>query len=79
MILVGAGGARRWVKAELLIATRRHFENDLPVFRLLLHGVPPDNLPPFLSIFQAERLPRIWRDFDFGGSPTAWAIAGARR
>jgi len=33
MILVGASRVRRWVEAELHIATRRRFENDLPVFR----------------------------------------------
>ncbi|MGH6897200.1 MAG: toll/interleukin-1 receptor domain-containing protein [Geminicoccaceae bacterium] len=65
VILVGSSGVRRWVKAELHIATRRHFENDLPVFPILLHGVPPDSLPPFLSIFQAERLPEDLAGFDF--------------
>jgi hypothetical protein len=33
VILIGASGVRRWVKAERHIATRRRFENDLPVFR----------------------------------------------
>jgi formylglycine-generating enzyme required for sulfatase activity len=65
VILVGAGGVRRWVKAELHIATRRHFENDLPVFPILLHGVPPDSLPPFLSIFQAANLPEDLARCDF--------------
>ena len=65
VILVGVSGVRRWVKAELHIATRRHFEKDLPVFPILLHGVPSDSLPPFLSIFQAESLPEDLERFDF--------------
>lgn len=65
VILVGAGGVRRLVKAELDLATRRHFENDLPVFPLLLHGVTPDDLPPFLSVLQAQRLPEDLERFDF--------------
>ena len=78
VILVGASGARRWVKAELLIATRRHFENDLPVFPLLLHGVPPDNLPPFLSTIQAASLPEIV-EFSSASWPSAWCEFRAAR
>jgi TIR domain len=33
VILVGASGVQRWVKAELYIATRGRFENDPSVFR----------------------------------------------
>ena len=65
VILLGSSGVRRWVKAELQIATRRHFENDLPVFPLLLHGVTPDDLPPFLSVLQAQSLPEDLERFDF--------------
>jgi hypothetical protein len=32
LILVGSGGVRRWVKAELTIANKRHFEENLPPF-----------------------------------------------
>jgi hypothetical protein len=78
VILVGAGGVRRWVKAELHIATRRHFENDLPILPVLLHGVPPDSLPPFLSIFQAERLPEGLECLDFGAlADRLTAISGS--
>jgi len=60
LILIGATGIRRWLKAELSVAIRRHFDNDetLPIFPLLLEGVPPKNLPSFLAIFQARTLPK---------------------
>jgi hypothetical protein len=57
IILVGKGGVHRWVKAELGYALRRHFEEDLPILPLLTGGAGPEQLPPFLSIFQAESLP----------------------
>lgn len=67
LILVGPSGVRRWVKAELLIALRRHFENDLPIFPVLLDGALPESLPPFLGIFQAERLSGSLNEVDFAG------------
>ena len=66
LILVGPSGIRRWVKAELSIALRRHFETGLPIFPALLHGVAPDSLPPFLSIFQTQSLPEALDQIDFG-------------
>jgi formylglycine-generating enzyme required for sulfatase activity len=58
LILVGEQGVRRWVKAELLVALRRHFEEEMPIFPVLLPGVTAERLPPFLSVFQAASLDR---------------------
>ncbi len=57
VILVGSSGVRRWVKFELSLAIKRHIEQDLPIFPLLLPGIMPDSLPSFLATFQAESLP----------------------
>jgi hypothetical protein len=57
VILVGSSGVRRWVKFELSLAIKWHIEQDLPIFPLLLPGVTPDALPPFLATLQAEPLP----------------------
>jgi formylglycine-generating enzyme required for sulfatase activity len=65
LILVGSLGVRRWVKAELTVALKRHFEEDLPIFALLLPGVKPENLPPFLSIFQSKSLPEDLDQVDY--------------
>lgn len=65
VILVGSSGVRKWVKAELSIALKRHVEQDLPIFPVLLPGVTPDSLPPFLSTLQAERLPEHLVDIDY--------------
>src|SRR5262249_15521815 len=64
-ILIGQSGVRKWVKAELLIAIKRHFEQELPIFPVLLPGVIPDSLPPFLSIFQAVSLPNDLTAIDY--------------
>jgi formylglycine-generating enzyme required for sulfatase activity len=58
-ILLGNGGVKHWVKAELSLALKRHFDSNggFPIYPLLLPGVTPEDLPPFLSLFQAERLP----------------------
>lgn len=57
VILVGASGIRRWVKPELQVALRRHWEDGLPVFPLLLlPGITPEQLPPFLATVQARPL-----------------------
>ena len=56
-ILVGTSGIRRWVKPELQVALRRHIEDDLPIFPLLLPGTTPEQLPPFLATVQARPLP----------------------
>ena len=40
VILVGSSGVRRWVKFELSLAIKRHIEQELPIFPLLLPGVP---------------------------------------
>lgn len=66
VILVGSSGVRRWVKFELSLAIKRHIEQDLPIFPLLLPGVTPDSLPPFLATFQAEALPEHLSDIDYG-------------
>jgi hypothetical protein len=59
VILLGSGGVKNWVKAELDIAIKRHFDSNggFPIYPLLLSGVTPEDLPPFLSLFQAERVP----------------------
>jgi len=57
IILIGQRGIRRWVKPELQFALKRHIEGgDLPIFPLLLPGVTPEDLPPFLSLVQARWL-----------------------
>ena len=66
VILVGSSGVRRWVKFELSLAIKRHIEQDLPIFPLLLPGVTQDSLPPFLATFQAEALPEHLSDIDYG-------------
>ena len=66
VILVGASGVRRWVKFELSLAIKLHIEQDLPIFPLLLPGVTPESLPPFLTTLQAELLPDPLGDLDYG-------------
>lgn len=66
VVLVGPSGIRKWVKAELYLAIKRHFEHDLPIFPLLLPGVTPTMLPGFLAIFQAAPLPDDLNKVDFG-------------
>jgi formylglycine-generating enzyme required for sulfatase activity len=57
IVLIGSGGIRRWVKAELQVAIRRHVEDGLDLFPLLLPGVSSDSLPPLLAKVQAKSLP----------------------
>lgn len=57
LILIGERGIGGWVKAELGLAPRRHFEQGLALYALLLPGVREAALPPFLSLGQAKRLP----------------------
>ncbi len=66
-ILLGRGGVQNWVSAELSIAIKRHFDGngDFPIYPLLLPGVTPEDLPPFLSLFQAERLPETLKADDY--------------
>lgn len=65
IIVVGSSGVRRWVKFELTLAMKRHVEQDLPIFPLLLPGVTPESLPPFLATLQAELLSDPLSDLDF--------------
>jgi hypothetical protein len=84
IILVGPAGIRKWVKAELNVALKRHVEEDLPIFPLLLEGVTPEALPPFLSTFQAQALPDQLPDDEYralagrltAGGPGAASPAG---
>lgn len=66
LILLDQGGVRRWVKPELGVAFKRHVDDGLPILPLLLDGVSPESMPPFLSLSQARRLPADLSDFDFG-------------
>ncbi len=59
IVLVGRGGVQRWVGAECEVALNRHLSPPgdaprLPIHPVLLPGVTPDALPPFLALFQAE-------------------------
>ena len=65
VILLGRGGVRRWVKPELGVAFKRHVDDGLPILPLLLDGVSPESIPPFLSLKQARRLPADPGTFDF--------------
>ncbi|MCU0735388.1 MAG: toll/interleukin-1 receptor domain-containing protein, partial [Methylotetracoccus sp.] len=77
-ILIGHGGIQRWVKLELSIALKRHFDTNgaFPIFPLRLPGVTPEDLPPFLSIFQAEMLPAEPSDHDYRRLAACFAAAG---
>ncbi len=76
LILVGRSGVRRWVKAELYIAVKRHFGEDLPIFSLRLPGVSTEDLPPFLGIFQSRSLPERLEGFDFASLAETLRAAG---
>ena len=77
IILIGQSGVRKWVKAELYLAIKRHFEQELPIFPVLLPGVTPDAMPPFLEIFQAVRLPKDFTEIDYGA--LAQRLSGVSR
>jgi formylglycine-generating enzyme required for sulfatase activity len=60
VLLVGRDGVRRWVGAEWQVALIRHLspQDDtqrLPIFPILLEGAKPEDLPPFLALFQSAR------------------------
>ncbi len=59
------------MRGELAYALRRHYESDhkskLAIYPLLLPGVTPAKLPPFLSTFQAEALPEQMDDGAYRG------------
>lgn len=65
LILLGRGGVRRWVKPELGVAFKRNVDDGLPILPLLLDGVSPESMPPFLSLRQARPLPADLSLFDF--------------
>jgi formylglycine-generating enzyme required for sulfatase activity len=75
IILIGQSGVRKWVKAELYLAIKRHFEQELPIFPVLLPGVTPDTMPPFLEIFQAVTLTSDFTEIDYGA--LAHRLSGA--
>lgn len=57
LLLVGRDGVRRWVGAEVQVALIRHLSPQdeaqrLPIFPVLLEGAQPEDLPPFLALFQ---------------------------
>mgnify|MGYP001266357590 CR=1 FL=1 len=60
VVLIGGDGVQRWVAAEVQVALIRNLSphddtQRLPIFPVLLDGTEPAALPPFLSIFQAQR------------------------
>ena len=60
VVLIGRDGVRRWVGAEVQVALIRHLSphddtQRLPIFPVLLEDTKPEALPPFLSLFQANR------------------------
>ena len=57
---MGRDGVQRWVGAEFEVALNRHLtpRNDaerLRIHPVLLPGVSPDAIPPFLALFQVEQ------------------------
>lgn len=65
IIIVGTDGVSRWTKAEMSLAYRRHIEQGLPLFPLLLPDVTPEDLPPFLGVLQGRSLPYDLSDYDY--------------
>ena len=57
VILVGKAGIRKWVQFELSIAMKWHVEKGLLLYPLLMRGVDPNTLPPYLSTIQAHTIP----------------------
>nr|AEQ20333.1 formylglycine-generating sulfatase-like enzyme [uncultured bacterium EC5] len=58
--LIGRDGVQRYVGAECEVALSRHLSlrgdgPRLPMHPVLLPSVTPEDLPPFLALFQAER------------------------
>ena len=58
VVQVGRDGVQRWIGAEVEVALIRHHQphdeaERLPIFPILLPGAAPENLPPFLALFQA--------------------------
>ena len=57
VVLVGRDGVRRWIGAETQVALNRYFgphddAQRLPIFPILLDEATPEELPPFLRLFQ---------------------------
>lgn len=59
VILIGPSGIKRWVSLELNVALNRNAESNdkYPICPIMLSGVELDDLPPFLTMFQAVNLP----------------------
>lgn len=60
VLLVGRDGVRRWVGAETQVALVRHLsphddQERLPIFPILLEDARPEDLPPFIALFQTDR------------------------
>lgn len=60
VLLVGRRGVERWVGAEVEVALSRHLSphdegQRLPIFPVLLEDGKPEDLPPFLALFQSAR------------------------
>jgi hypothetical protein len=53
------------VKPEFGVAFKRHVDDGLPILPLLLEGVAPERVPPFLSLKLARSLPADLTSFDF--------------
>ena len=59
VILIGPSGIKRWVNLELNVALNRNAESNdkYPICPIMLAGVELEDLPPFLTMFQAVKLP----------------------
>ncbi|MEN8131340.1 MAG: SUMF1/EgtB/PvdO family nonheme iron enzyme [Pseudomonadota bacterium] len=79
IILIGNSAIHRWVKAELWLAFKHHFEYDLPILPVLLAGVDPQGIPPFLSSIRIEHLPSRPTANDFAALVSVLQHSGPRR
>jgi hypothetical protein len=67
LIVVGEGGLRPWVLKEFEVVFARHVDTRLPILPVLLPGTTPEDLPPFLKLFQAKVFPAELTELDYSG------------
>ena len=60
LVLIGHQGVSGWVGAEVGLALNRHFSRSadasLPIVPVLIGDTSPEQLPPFLELFQGTQL-----------------------